>query len=387
MSYTSLSPEYTILFSLLMFIRPRLLSMGNLTSSSSNELLKRSNVKLQAQQVVAYDGNSIKWHSWNKKMKAAVGTAGMLRVLEDSDYAESHKVDNETIFHLLQVATADGNAAHLVDKHESEKDGHAAYQELVKWFEGDELTTETAEDVRSKLDKLRLTTKITASKYINQFLQYRKHLEELSEEYTPSKTVNIFLMQIMDPDFESTVEHCLENKLDINECIERIRAKERRLDRQRGTKSKVPIVLRRQEQSRRKENTDGVIRLEDYKTYRGYYSIPTEDWTYLSNDDKEFVKSHNGKLRRKREEEESNEGGGSNKRSRVITSRRNTTDSKNHDDDDRSNKKTIQFKDDNDVIEKPESNNKSEHDPASNKDRNIPRRGALTFKTKDNKSE
>ena len=65
-------------------------------------------------------------------MKAAIGTAGMLRVLEDQEYAKTHKVDNEPIFHLLQVATADGNAAHLVDKHEPEKDGHSAYQELVK---------------------------------------------------------------------------------------------------------------------------------------------------------------------------------------------------------------------------------------------------------------
>ena len=36
------------------------------------------------------------------------------------------------------------------------KDGYLAYQELVKWYEGDELTTEMAEDVRAKMDKLKL---------------------------------------------------------------------------------------------------------------------------------------------------------------------------------------------------------------------------------------
>ena len=66
-------------------------------------------------------------------------------------------------FHLLQVATADGNAAHLLDKHEIERDGKAAYDELVKWYEGDELTTETAEDVKSNLEKNILSTKISAS--------------------------------------------------------------------------------------------------------------------------------------------------------------------------------------------------------------------------------
>ena len=158
-------------------------------------------------------------------MKAALGAAGMLRIVEDEKYAKSNSVDNETIFHLLQVATADGHAAHLVDMYENNKDGYSAYQELVRWFEGDELTTETAEDVRSKIDKLDLSTRNTASQYINSFLQHKKHLEELKEEYTPSKTVTIFLTQITDPDYASTVEHCLENKLHIRECIDRIMQK------------------------------------------------------------------------------------------------------------------------------------------------------------------
>ena len=87
--------------------------------------------------IVAYDEDSLKWHSWNKKMRAAVGTAGMLKVLENNEYATKNVIDNKTIFHLLQVATADGNAAHLVDMHENNKSGHLVYQELVKWFEGD----------------------------------------------------------------------------------------------------------------------------------------------------------------------------------------------------------------------------------------------------------
>ena len=81
------------------------------------------------------------------------------------------------------------------------------------------------------MDKLSLTTGNTVSQYINQFLQHKKHLEELKEEYNISKTVNIFLTQITDPDYEMTVEHCLENNLDKNPCIERIQAKESRIDR------------------------------------------------------------------------------------------------------------------------------------------------------------
>ena len=111
--------------------------MENFSSTDRNELLKKSNVKLQAQKIVAYDEDSLKWQAWSRKMRAAVGTSRMRKVLDNNEYATKNVLDNETIFHLLQVATADVNAAHLVDMHENDKSGHFAYQELVKWFEGD----------------------------------------------------------------------------------------------------------------------------------------------------------------------------------------------------------------------------------------------------------
>ena len=127
-----------------------------------------------------------------KKNRAVIGTARMLQTLDNQEYADKHKTDNETIFHLLAVATADGSALHLVDQYEESSDGRRAYLALVNWYEGDELTTETAEDIRSKLDKLILTTSNTASAYINDFQLYNKQLLELNEAYTSSKTVDIF---------------------------------------------------------------------------------------------------------------------------------------------------------------------------------------------------
>ena len=352
--------------------------MGNFSSTDRNELLKRSNVKLQAQHVPSFDGKSLKWHSWNKKTKAAVGTAGMLKVLEDKKYATSHTIDNETVFHLLQVATADGNAAHLVDMYESEKDGYEAYQELVKWYEGDELTSETAEDVRSKIDKLSLNTKNSASQYINQFLQHKKHLEELNEEYTASKTVSIFLTQITDPDYEMTVEHCIENKLNINDCIERIRAKERRLDRERGLKRKVAVSIRRQDRKNNRDKSD-TIKLEDFKTEKGFYSIPSDVWFDLTNEDKSFVKSFNGKKRREREDNDLEEGRDNKRKFRRTTQ---TTNKDDKSDDQKSGSlKEVRFRE-------ADANNKDngkEDDGGSSEEqgRIIQRRGALRFKIKE----
>ena len=54
------------------------------------------------------------------------------------------------------------------------------------------MTTEIAEDVRSKLDKLTYSTRMIGSKYINNFQLYTKQLEDLGESYTTFKTVSIY---------------------------------------------------------------------------------------------------------------------------------------------------------------------------------------------------
>ena len=317
--------------------------MGSIISNDANrnELLKRSNVKLQAQQVSVFNGNALKWHAWKKKTRAAIGTAGMLKILDEQTYANRNIVDNETVFHLLQVATADGNAAHLVDKHEDERDGNAAYQELVKWYEGDELTTETAEDVREKLSKISLSSKTYASQYINEFLQYTKYLDDLGESYTESKTVSIFLQQINDPDYLSTVEACHMNKYDIHACIEQVRSKERRLARERSGSRKGQVTIRRNGNN---YNEDGpeILVLKNYKNDAGFYAIPNEKWQLLTDDDRKFVKSFNGKLRREMESTNAN---------RSISPKRNHTRNEVEDDQQGSESptkklKTVTFKDD-----------------------------------------
>ena len=173
-------------------------------SSMNNDSLKKSAVKLQAQKMTNYKGSAIKWHSWKKKTRAMTGTAGLLQILDNEDYAKKNEIDNQTVFHMLQATTVKGYAAHLVDKHESTRDGYAAYNKLVSWYESDELTSETAEDVRAKLDKTFLNTRTSASQYVKDFLQYTKQLENLDESYTESKTIQIFLDQITDPDYQAT---------------------------------------------------------------------------------------------------------------------------------------------------------------------------------------
>ena len=217
--------------------------MGSIISSglSSDDPHRKSNVKLQAQSIPLFNGDTHKWQTWKKKSRAAIDTAGILRIRNDPEYTKRHELENKTIFHLLQVATIKGNASILVDQFEEEIEGRMAYDAMEKWFKGMKLQNETAKDIRSKLDKNILTAKVTVTKYTNQFLLYTKQLKDLDKSYTTSKMISMFLEIIHNPDYQNTVELCQAHKYDIHECIMQVRAKERRLEQEEAIQRRARI--------------------------------------------------------------------------------------------------------------------------------------------------
>eukprot|EP00957_Ditylum_brightwellii_P121237 9245583-Ditylum_brightwellii.AAC.1 len=63
----------------------------------------------------------------------------------------------------LSVATSGGASYHLVKLHDEDKDGYAAWQSLIKWFDCDVLKAETADTVRAILESYKLGNGTTAS--------------------------------------------------------------------------------------------------------------------------------------------------------------------------------------------------------------------------------
>jgi methionyl-tRNA synthetase len=53
------------------------------------------------------------------------------------EYAKANKRLNKVVFSQLAAATVEGVAYHLVSKVEETKDGHAAWRNLVEWYNGD----------------------------------------------------------------------------------------------------------------------------------------------------------------------------------------------------------------------------------------------------------
>ena len=83
-------------------------------------------VKFQNKRVSTFDGDHRKWKVWKKKTIAAMGTAGLDCTLMNHHHAMTHPVENQLAFYQLQIAAADGDAAHLVDECHDARNRHAA---------------------------------------------------------------------------------------------------------------------------------------------------------------------------------------------------------------------------------------------------------------------
>ena len=86
-----------------------------------------------------------------------------------------------------------------------------------------------------------------------------------------------------------TVETCLDSRFSLQQCIERIRAKERRILRNKALIRKSNISIRRN-MTTDSERESQEIDLNDYKTEKGFFSIPTNIWVKLNNKDREYIK-------------------------------------------------------------------------------------------------
>ena len=128
---------------------------------------KGGNLKLAAQKVTGFNGYNDEWRKWKNKTACTFKGSSYDKILYDEDFAKTHPRMNKIVYSQLAAATIDGTANHLVTKHADTKNGHAAWNSLVNWFDGDVIQEETAEELRSKLNGLLLLPGMSASSYIN----------------------------------------------------------------------------------------------------------------------------------------------------------------------------------------------------------------------------
>ena len=225
---------------------------------------------------------------------------------------------NCIVYSQLSVATSGGTAYHIVKQFENEKDGHAAWNALCEWHDGDTMKAETADTIRERLNGYKMNNGDSASHYINNFLTSYRELNEIpGEALSNSHALSMFLKGIKDSDYETFVE-IQRNKSEewLMDAIIALRKKERSILQNRKERRIARHRQRRvrEEEEDDKDNSDNEyshsfkIRRVKEKSYdhidtirimkNGYLSVPDQMWARdLLPEEKKFVITFNARIR------------------------------------------------------------------------------------------
>eukprot|EP00957_Ditylum_brightwellii_P091736 6985019-Ditylum_brightwellii.AAC.1 len=96
------------------------------------------------------------WQTWKNRTECTLDRSGYKQILNNREYVSRFHNQNRVVFLQLSVPTLGRTVFHLMKQFKDEKDIHAAWQELVEWFDRDVLKAEMANTVRNRLEKYRL---------------------------------------------------------------------------------------------------------------------------------------------------------------------------------------------------------------------------------------
>jgi hypothetical protein len=272
-----------------------------------------TSLKLEAQKISEYNGDYDAWPKWKSRTECAFNGSGYDKILTDDKFAKNNPKMNAIVYSQLAVATVDGNAHHLVKQYESERDGYKSWQALIEWYDGDVIRNETAESLREKLETLSLHPGVSASDYVNKYMMRFQELEKIpGEGMSSSHARYLFLRNISDDRYETTIKFLRNSDATLQECITAIRKEERDQLRKRSAKRKLQTMIRRLDHDSSQKN-DGergsssrytsspkkIRRLTGTieTTENGFLSIPHDQWNKLTDDDKAFVQKYNSKVK------------------------------------------------------------------------------------------
>ena len=289
-------------------------------------------LKLEGQKITPFTGNMDEWPRWKTRTLCAFSGTGYEQVLEDHLFAVTHPALNKVVYSQLLLATVEGTAYHLVHKHEDDSNGHGAWESLKEWYDGDAVKYETVEQLRHRLETLRLHPGGDASDYINKFLKLRKELERIPEErMTDKHSLYIFLRNITDPAYDTTIKLIRQQgvRANLNDAVNLIRQEERDLHQRRAERRRVRVQSRRVQSNRKRDTPDSDTsedegRQPKYKIRRmggsqsettrpdperittwegivspnrhGYLSIDRKLWQRLEEPDRTFIRAWNSRV-------------------------------------------------------------------------------------------
>jgi hypothetical protein len=299
--------------------------MGLLLSKDAQpKRVRDMSLKLEAQRVKEFTGHFDGWQKWKSRTECAFDGSGYEKVLSNRPYAEINTQMNRVVYAQLYVATVEGTAHHLVKQHETLKDGHAAWNSLCEWYDGDIIKNETAETLRSRIEALKLHSGGSASDFVNKYLMYYHDLAKIpGEGLSASHGIYLFLRNITAAEYASTVSFLRNTNPDLMACVTAIRKAERDCLQKKQASRQFRQTIRRMKEEISHENTKRRWIVEDdiesdsedeypkkkkirhlnggerSYTASGCLKIPSEMWYDLPEGHRTFVMNYNSKITHK----------------------------------------------------------------------------------------
>jgi hypothetical protein len=203
--------------------------------------------------------------------------------LIDSKIPVGDTEGNWRLYYLLEGATNEGSASHIVKNHKVLKDGKAAWNALKEWYEGKVMAGDIAKTCRVKLQALELGPKGDANTYINEFIRLKDLLEEAGEGERPATLSEQFLDQIKDSKYDVMVTTLrMDSSKTLESCIEAVRRHDIVLERQKFDSHRLSKV-------RRVNSSDDTSTSQPTSTY-----IQPEVWSVLTTAQRKAIMEARG---------------------------------------------------------------------------------------------
>lgn len=281
-------------------------------------------IKITAPQMTEFSGSTSEWKKWKARTKNVFYSTGYGDIISSKDDAIRRDEDNKTVYTLLNTATIDGTASHLVTRYGDDMDGFGAWKALEEWYDNVNRQATNAEVLRDTLQDTKLYTGNRCDMFINTFFKTYHELNKIEGEHiSENHAVKLFLKNILDPDYKTTVQSIETMEIcDLATVVEKIRNRASTISNQRKNTKRLRAHIRRMQHHRASGTTyesdeDDGISTNDYQpvrkkvrqqsirrlsgtvetTEKGLLSFPNRDWIALTDEEKAFVQAYNSRVK------------------------------------------------------------------------------------------
>ena len=131
---------------------------------------------------------------------------------------------------VLQTNCAKGAARCIINEHEMNIDPFSTWEDLCEWCNGSTKTEDNANQIRFKLDALKLNSRTSADQCAQDFLWLRVDLNSLGEGCASFTHVSNFVDDIACLDFAEDVRDLAHNGSSLADCMKSARRIQRKID-------------------------------------------------------------------------------------------------------------------------------------------------------------